>query len=210
MEEKIQINKKDDFRQNKHESHSNSSLHRQFVDEESLKENVESYLLELNEMGQPNINLKELLKIKNDTLLIIKLYNGSDITNNIFMVSNLPECLQTKEIDIPSFTPIPKAGPISHKFKAIPPHRIDTSIYFYYYLKNSGSFFFQIGYTKDNLTLFTQEFWIVVDPVIKIGDITIPIQNISLQTVLSKALGKLETWENYFHEASLLSTIRIV
>lgn len=67
MEEKIQINKKDDFRQNKHESHSNSSLHRQFVDEEVLKENVESYLLELNEMGQPNIWKEHINKIKNDT-----------------------------------------------------------------------------------------------------------------------------------------------
>jgi len=165
-----------------------------------------SYILELNESGQPNLKLTEHLTMQNNSFLIIKLFNGPEITNNIFIITNLPNYLTSKELDIETLNPV--HGKINGKFVKKLPDCVDTSVYFYFDVKSSGSFFFQVGYTNSkNEIQYTKEFWIVVDPIITVGNKEIPINSITMQTVLSKAIGKLEDWEKYFHEASLLSKI---
>jgi hypothetical protein len=53
--------------------------------------------------------------------------------------------------------------------------------------------------------LLTKEVHILIEPKIKLGKNTeIDLDSISMQTVLSKSLGKLDEWENYFKEANLL------
>lgn len=46
---------------------------------------------------------------------------------------------------------------------------------------------------------------VLIEPRIEIGNKTYDIENLSMQTILSKSLGKIEEWENYFKEASLLN-----
>jgi len=55
-----------------------------------------------------------------------------------------------------------------------------------------------------NINLHTSEITVLIEPKIKIGNKEVNIESLSMQTILSKSLGKLNNWENYFKEANLL------
>ncbi len=56
-----------------------------------------------------------------------------------------------------------------------------------------------------NFNHHTNEINILIEPKLKIGNKEIDIEALSIQTILSKSLGKISEWEEYFKEASLLN-----
>jgi glycogen debranching enzyme len=69
-----------------------------------------------------------------------------------------------------------------------------------------GSFFYQIEYFDVELeeTNVTHPDWIVVNPYLYTTNIIFPIESLSLQTVLSRCLGKLKDWPQVIEAQSKL------
>lgn len=66
--------------------------------------------------------------------------------------------------------------------------------------KGPNKFFFK----STNSNIYSEEFYIQVEPDIIIKDNKISINGINLQSIISKSIGKINEWEKYFMEASFL------
>lgn len=51
----------------------------------------------------------------------------------------------------------------------------------------------------------SNEITILIEPKVKIGGKAYDVESLSIQTILSKSLGTINEWDNYFQEASLLN-----
>ena len=159
-----------------------------------------TYYLSLDNSGRPKLAEDQILQAERDSILYIELMNGLEITNDIILISNaqenFPYELQEKLLKNENI----KKDDFS-KF-IFEPTEISTSIIYQIKLERTGSIQFFFIYNKN--TKNTKPFYITVLPKVIIGGKKIELDNIQLQTVLSKSLGKIDEFEKYFKEASRL------
>ena len=167
-------------------------------------EKNETYYLSIDNSGTPIKDKFQIFQVEKNSTLQIEIFNGLDITNGISLVSNAKEVfpldLQQK---INLRTKITKDD-FSHFIFG--PVEISTKLIFKINLQRGGPIiFFFIFYDKEtNEEKYTTPFYINVLPRIIIKEEEIKLNDIQLQTVLSKSLGKIEEFDQYFEEASKL------
>ena len=195
-------------------------------EEEENKNKV--YLLNIEENGLPKIQKNEIYSMNINSELNLKLFNGIKISNEISLITNslnefpspffLDELLETqknvkKEEDINSIEDEEDEKNNNDEFPLdkimeyqIKPNEINTEIIFKINLNRAGliSFVFLYKDEATNSFLLTKPFNILVNPLIELNKKNIPINKIQLQTVLSKNLGNLSNFDDYFKEVSLL------
>ena len=163
-----------------------------------------TYYLPLDNSGRPKLGLDQILQAERDSILRIELMNGLEITNKINLVTNAQESfpyelqehlLIQKDLNRDDFSQF-----------IFQPTEISTSIIYEVKLERTGSiqfFFFYSDPNTDNQKS-TIPFYITVLPKVVIQGKEILLDDIQLQTVLSKSLGKVNEIEKYFQEASRL------
>ena len=158
------------------------------------------YYLSLDNSGRPKLAEDQILQAERDSILHIELMNGLEITNDITLISNaqenFPYELQEKLLNKEKITKEEFSRYIYE------PTEISTSIIYEIKLEHTGSIQFFFIYEKN--TKHTTPFYITVLPRVTIGGKKIDLDNIQLQTILSKSLGKIDEFEKYFKEASRL------
>ena len=170
--------------------------------EEKREENLShiTYYLSLDNSGRPKLAEDQILQAERDSILHIELMNGLEITNDITLISNaqenFPYELQEKLLNKEKITKDEFSKYIYE------PTEISTSIIYEVKLEHTGSIQFFFIYEKN--TKHTTPFFITVLPRVTIGGKKIDLDNIQLQTILSKSLGKIDEFEKYFKEASRL------
>ena len=175
----------------------------------------ERYLLELKENGQPDLPNNKILSCNIGSLINISLYNGLSISSNISLISDSYQIF-------PSFDFADKLIEESlNKEKNLDnnyfeqkvnlyqklPSMINTKIFFQVKCEKAGNITFLFMYKDDNGKIkFTKPFHILVNPLIELNkEKKIEINQIRMQTVISKNIGKIENdFDNYFEEVSLL------
>ena len=177
----------------------------------------EKYLLELKENGLPDIPNNKILSCNIGSLINISLYNGLPITSNISLIT---DCYQL----FPSYDFIDKLIEESldpklnlennyflEKVKSYQknPSLINTKIFFQIICEMAGNITFVFMYNDENdngKIKFTKPFHILVNPLIEIEkEIKIEINQIRMQSVIPKNIGKIENdFDTYFSEATLL------
>jgi len=137
------------------------------IEEEKLfsrnpEENI--YLLDINEKGAVEIDADQFLRLPNYSRLILRLFNGSPISKNCFLITNYGTDLDSYQ----NIFPVKKGDDISHLNK----HQYNennTLICFTIDLTDSGGYFFQICFEEENGEInITPEIWIVIDPFYKL------------------------------------------
>ena len=163
-----------------------------------------TYYLPLDNSGRPKLALDQILQAERDSILRIELMNGLEITNNINLVTNAQESfpyelqerlLIQKDLNRDDFSPF-----------VFQPTEISTSIIYEVKLERTGSIQFFFFYSEPNTDnqKSTIPFYITVLPKVVIQGKEILLDDIQLQTILSKSLGKVNEIEKYFQEASRL------
>ena len=163
-----------------------------------------TYYLPLDNSGRPKLACDQILQAEVNSTLHIELMNGLEITNKINLVSNaqenFPYDLQERLLIQEN---INKEDFSNYIF---PPSEISTSIIYDVKLERTGAIQFFFLYTQpgtDN-EKSTLPFYVTVLPKVIIQGREIKLDDIQLQTVLSKSLGKVNDFENYFKEAAKL------
>ena len=159
-----------------------------------------TYYLSLDNSGRPKLAEDQILQAERDSILHIELMNGLEITNDITLISNaqgnFPYELQEKLLNKEKIT---KEEFTKYIYE---PTEISTSIIYEIKLEHTGSIQFFFIYEKNSK--HTTPFYITVLPRVTVGGRKIDLDNIQLQTILSKSLGKIDEFEKYFKEASRL------
>ena len=159
-----------------------------------------TYYLSLDNSGRPKLAEDQILQAERESILHIELMNGLEITNDITLISNaqgnFPYELQEKLLNNEKIT---KEEFTKYIYE---PTEISTSIIYEIKLEHTGSIQFFFIYEKNSK--HTTPFYITVLPRVTVGGRKIDLDNIQLQTILSKSLGKIDEFEKYFKEASRL------
>ena len=183
------------------------------------------YDIFLNENGSPlRINKGEIFCVDNETEINIKVNNNSKISNEINLISNcfneFPNVFFIDELDSfiiknTSYVNLSEVKEVPlekiEQYKILPNTKMNV-VNFKINFKKPGIFTFLILYKSKETNKFqlTEPFFILVNPIIDLGkddngDLNkITLSKIQLQSVLSKNLGKLSNFENYYKEVSLL------
>ena len=162
------------------------------------------YYLSLDNSGRPKLALDQILQAERNSILHIELMNGLEITNQINLISNAQEnfpyelqerLLKQENINKEDFSQF-----------VFQPNEISTSIIYDIKLERTGAiqFFFLYNELSTNNEKSTLPFYITVLPKVVIQGREIKLDDIQLQTILSKSLGKINEFEKYFKEASKL------
>ena len=167
--------------------------------------NSKIYLLHLDSHLQPEKEKTKIFQVEKNSILRIEIIPPLEITiNTPLLLSNARKNFppdhhlrlsQNKIFD-----------KIEYKKHIISPKEMNISIIYEINLKRTGPIeFFFIYIDKDTNSIKTTEpFIVIVQPDIIIHNHKIKLNNIQLQTVLSKSLGTIDDFENYFEEASKL------
>ena len=162
------------------------------------------YYLPLDNSGRPKLGKDQILQTERNSILRIELMNGLEITNQINLVTNAQEnfpyelqerLLIQDNINKEDFS----------KF-IFQPKEVSTSIIYEIKLERTGSiqFFFLYNDPNTDNENSTLPFYVTVLPKVIIQGKEIKLDDIQLQTILSKSLGKVNEFEKYFEEASRL------
>jgi len=158
------------------------------------------YLLELDEVGNIIIEEDKMMRIPKNSYLKIRFFNGSKISIGTRLITNAYD----RNLTIEKV----KKEEYLERIDRIEPTSIDSHIQFELKLTRCGPTFVLFSYQDEanlNQINFTNEFFVLVEPdTIQIGKNMINLESIHMQTVLSKSLGKLSKWEEFFREAHLL------
>jgi hypothetical protein len=146
-----------------------------------------NYILQLDEDGNTALGSDDIYVLPKFTNLTIKFFNGTRLAKDVKLATNAYSDITLADI----FKEMTKSE--EDKMIIIRPCKIDSCVYFNLRMIKPGPIFF-IFYNDD---IVKKEFYILVEPK--------SVENISLQTVLSKSLGKMKEWNNYFAEAASLS-----
>ena len=163
-----------------------------------------TYYLPLDNSGRPKLALDQILQAERDSILRIELMNGLEITNKINLVTNAQESfpyeLQERLLKQENINKVDFSQFIFE------PNEISTSIIYDIKLERTGSiqFFFLYNDPSTDNEKSTLPFYITVLPKVVIQGREIKLDDIQLQTILSKSLGKINEFEKYFKEASKL------
>ena len=163
-----------------------------------------TYYLPLDNSGRPKLALDQILQAEKNSILHIELMNGLEITNKINLISNAQEnfpyelqerLLTQKNIKKEDFSQF-----------IFQPAEISTSIIYEIKLERTGAiqFFFLYNELSTNREKSTLPFYITVLPRVNIQGKEIALDDIHLQTILSKSLGKINEFDKYFKEAAKL------
>ena len=191
----------------------------EFNEEAFVQSNIYDIFLEDN--GLPKLKKGEIFIIDNETEVNIKLNNNSKISNEVNLISNylneFPNVFFLEDLkpyikNNSSFNEITDV-PLEEieKYK-ISPSKTLNIINFKINFNKPGIFTFLLLYrNKENRKYYlTEPFFILVNPIINLGKDEngnlnkITLSKIQLQSVLSKNLGKLNNFEDYYKEVSLL------
>ena len=206
----------------------NDEINTQLNINENINDNNFSsqlYNIILDDNGYPNIKKGEIYCVDVNTEITIKVNSNSKLNNEINIISNcnndFPNLNFIDELKLYINDNLKKEN-LSEKeipFDKIEKNKIspnnikDNFINFKINLKKPGTFIFMILYNSKELNKYKllNPFYILVNPIIDLGKdektgniIKIPLNKIQLQSVLSKNLGKLSNFENYYKELSLL------
>ena len=161
------------------------------------------YYLPLDNSGRPKLASDQILQAQRNSIIRIELMNGLEITNQIKLISNAKtsfpfelqeKILLQKNINNEDFS----------EFIFVPTE-ISTSIIYEVELTRTGSILFFFLYNDPtNNERSTIPFYVTVLPKVIIQGREIKLEDIQLQTILSKSLGKITEFEKYFIEASKL------
>ncbi len=146
----------------------------------------------------------QILTVHNNSLLHIELMNGISITKEIQCITNVKNDFPFGLIDkvIQNKEPIQRE---TFKDFLFDPNETSTSIVFEFELNKSGPIKILFIYKDEqNNDKLTQPFYVIVQPQIIISGKELPVRSISLQTILSKSLGKIQDFDKFFEEASKL------
>ena len=177
----------------------------------------DKYLLELNTDGLPEIPNNKILSCNIGSLLNISLYNGLPISSNIALISDALQIFKSHDfIDKLIEDSLNKEKNLENnyfeeKLKAFmkSPSMINTKIFFQIKCERAGNITFVFMYkdeSDNNKIKFSKPFYILVNPLIELNkEIKLEINQIRMQTVIPKNIGKIEDdFDTYFSEASLL------
>ena len=162
------------------------------------------YYLPLDNSGRPKLTQDQILQAESNSILHIELMNGLEITNKINLISNaqenFPYELQERLLRQENINKGDFSNFIFH------PSEISTSIIYDIKLERTGAiqFFFLYNDPNTDNEKSTLPFYITVLPKVVIQGREIKLEDIHLQTILSKSLGKINEFEKYFREASKL------
>ena len=177
----------------------------------------EKYLLELNTSGLPDLPNNKILSCNIGSMINISLYNAIPISNNIGLLSDALQIFPSHNFidelikDSLNIEKNLENKYFEDKIKSYIkyPSMVNTKIFFQIKCERAGNITFLFIYNdeKDNNKIkFTKPFYILVNPLIELNkEIKLEINQIRMQTVIPKNIGKIENdFENYFSEASLL------
>ncbi len=195
------------------------TINNEYNEEAFVQSNIYDIFLEEN--GLPKLKKGEIFIIDNETEVNIKLNNNCKISNEVNIISNYlnefpnvffleelkPYIIKNTSLAETKEVPLEKI----EEYK-ISPIRISNIINFKINFKKPGIFTFLLLYrSKENRKYYlTEPFYILVNPIINLGKDesgnlnNITLSKIQLQSVLSKNLGKLDNFEDYYKEVSLL------
>ena len=163
------------------------------------------YYLKLQSDGRPKIKNDQVLTVEKGVILHIEMIKGTSITNQVAFLSNAKENFPFGIIDKQI-----KEGKIDREILKpyiFTPIENSTSLVYEIELNNSGPVQFLFIYfdQQANIDRMTKPFYVIVHPDITIQNTKIDLSSIQLQTILSKSLGKIQSFEKYFEEASKLN-----
>jgi hypothetical protein len=160
-------------------------------DDEMSVDNTMSYnyILELDEEGNTNLGSDDIYVLPKFTNLTLKIFNGIKLSKDLKLATNAYVDILLEDANKEMSKNEPDKNVI------IRPTKVDTCVYFNLILTKPGPIFFILY----NGEIVKKEFYILVEPR--------NVENISLQTVLSKSLGKIKDWNNFFAEAANLSKL---
>ena len=188
---------------------------------------IEKYLLEINENGLPfQQDPNKIFSINVNSEITFKMFNGISISNDVILISNylndFPNnfnfIFNNEKFKNNNFIFSNELIENFNNFKTSPTS-INTEINFKILFERPGNFLFFFIYkakiinnnnkneNNDSNTVFkhTKPFTILVNPYLEINQFKkIPINKITMQSVLSKNIGYLDNFIDYFTEASLL------
>lgn len=158
-------------------------------------------LLKLTDTGEPDAPGKGILLLNSypfDTAsgykdpifkLTLVISAASAVTRDGIIWSNLPP---------DSKTPFKRdkfyKHPISNSFHE------DISLPLIFYKPGVYSYFASYRANETEQITTTRKFYFVVQPSLEINNVHLPLNSISIQTVVSKWMGPLENWDNIFEE----------
>ena len=171
----------------------------------------DKYLLELNTDGLPEIPNNKILSCNIGSLLNISLYNGLPISSNIALISDALQIFPSHDfIDKLIEDSLNKEKNLENNYfeenlKAFMkfPSMINTKIFFQIKCERAGNITFVFMYNDENdnnKIKFSKPFNILVNPLIEINkEIKLEINQIRMQTVIPKNIGKIEDdFDTYF------------
>ena len=175
-----------------------------FEKREEEDQNQITYYLPLDNLGRPKLALDQILQAEKNSIIHMELMNGLEITNKITLVTNAQEnfpyelqerVISQKKLNKDDFSDF-----------IFQPSEVSTSIVYEIKLERSGpvQFFFFYNDPKTDNEKNTLPFYITVLPKVVIRGKEIKLEDIQLQTILSKSLGKVNEFEKIFQEASRL------
>ena len=168
--------------------------------------NENIFLLELNEDGIPNLNNNQILSCNVGTTLIITLNSGIKISNEISLITNAEK--QFLDYNYLEKSILDNSNNKKSEYQILP-YKTNSKIFFKITCKISGNIilFFKYKDSFDNNKFkYTEKFHILVNPIIDLSNENkkININDIKLQTVITKNIGKIPTDFNKYYEQTAL------
>lgn len=167
-----------------------------------------NYHLDILESGLPEISSDEIFHVPVNSTITFKIQNGTAISNHPSLITNTT--IEFPTIDyLDSIIQSPDLDSTSLSKYSLPPTKQNTIIYFTLSLSKPGPKIIAFLYLSDEDGKYhlTPPFTILVQPEIYLGeDKTISLNQIQMQTVLSKNIGYLSSdFEKFYEETHLLN-----
>ena len=175
-----------------------------------------TYYVELNNNGLIDYAEEDLIQIMAGDTIIFHLHSGIPIISKCLLLINFPNPEQGEAYQKVTKPIVPlkrktvgknKKNDIRRQLLSIEPIiKPFGAVEFEVKFPVAGSFFYQIEYFDIELqeTNITDPDWIIVNPYLYTANITLPIESLSVQTVLSRCLGKLKDWPQVIEAQSKL------
>ena len=168
-----------------------------------MSENSIPYYIKVDDYGNANISRDKIFALPKDSTLVIELINGCPISKNIKLISNCEENFPDEYYLENSVFDINKSEYSKYIFE---PDYKNSMIIFKLNMKNTGAIKIFFSYLdNNNQNKLTNVINLIVEPEIIINEKKIEMNSISLISVLSKNIGKLTDFKNFYKECNLLN-----
>ena len=168
-----------------------------------MSENSIPYYIKVDDYGNANISRDKIFAIPKDSTLVIELINGCPISKNIKLISNCEENFPDEYYLENTVFDINKSEYSKYIFE---PDYKNSMIIFKLNMKNTGAIKIFFSYLdNNNQNKLTNVINLIVEPEIIINEKKIEMNSISLISVLSKNIGKLTDFKEFYKECNLLN-----